>query len=138
MSALETGDPTSLADGPLGPIQIAIPADHRSVRVARVASGAAAAHLDADVEGLEDLHLAVGEACAVLLGCATPAAEQPDRLELTIRAHPTELRVRAERPFARLVEAPSELSVAILDSVCERWKLVRGPVMILVWRPSGE
>lgn len=121
---------------PPGPMELVIPADHRSLRVARVTSSAAAAHLDVDVEAIEDLWLAVGEACAVLLDCAVPALEQPDRIELSIRAHVDGLRVRAERPFAQLVREPSDLSVAILDAVCERWQLMRGPAIAMIWRPS--
>lgn len=117
-------------------MELVIPATHRSIRVARLAASAAASHFDADVDAIEDLHLAVGEACGILLDCATPAPEQPDRLELSIRSHLGGMRVRAERPFANLVRPPSEISTAILDTVCDRWKLLRGPVVVLTWRPA--
>ena len=43
------------------------------------------------------------------------------------------IRIRAERPFANLVHSPSAISVAILDTVCGRWRLLRGPVVVLDW-----
>ena len=39
--------------------------------------------------------------------------------------------MRAERPFAQLVREPSDISVAILDTVCDQWRLLRGPVVVL-------
>ena len=56
---------------PLPPIRLAIPADFRYLRVARVTAAAIAADLDFSVQDIDDVRVAVDELSALLIEDAT-------------------------------------------------------------------
>lgn len=74
-----------------GPITLGFPARPEPVRLARLVGAAVAGSTDASVDDIEDLRIAVGEACAMLVGHATPSA----RLEITIDPSPKVIEFRA-------------------------------------------
>ena len=63
-----------------GPITLGFPARPEPVRLARLVGAAVAGSVDASLDDIEDLRLAVGEACTMLVGHAATEA----RLEITI------------------------------------------------------
>lgn len=63
-----------------GPITLGFPARPQPVRLARLVSAAVAGSVDASIDDIEDLRIAVGEACAILVGHATTDG----RVEITI------------------------------------------------------
>ena len=60
---------------PLPPIRLAIPADFRYLRVARVTAAAIAADLDFSVQDIDDVRVAVDELSALLIEDAKEGAE---------------------------------------------------------------
>lgn len=56
-----------------GRITLGFPARPEPVRLARLVGTAIAGSVDASIADIEDLRIAVGEACAMLIGHATPA-----------------------------------------------------------------
>ena len=66
-----------------GPITLGFPARPEPVRLARLVGAAVAGSVDASLDDIEDLRIAVGEACTMLVGHATPSA----RVEITIEPH---------------------------------------------------
>ena len=77
--------PTAVGDEPApaaiaGPITLGFPARPEPVRLARLVGAAVAGSVDASLDDIEDLRIAIGEACTMLVGHATPAA----RVEITI------------------------------------------------------
>lgn len=74
-----------------GPITLGFPARPEPVRLARLVGAAVAGSIDVSLDDIEDLRLAVGEACAMLVGHATPSA----RVEITIEPGPDAIDFRA-------------------------------------------
>ena len=70
-------------------IVLTVPADDSLLRFCRVSVSAAAATLDFDLDQLDDVRTAVGEAVGLLLqGFVPPVGESdPGRIELRIRLH---------------------------------------------------
>jgi serine/threonine-protein kinase RsbW len=111
-------------------MELVIPADHPHVRVARLTATGLGSLLGFDVESLDEMRLVVDETCSVLLECSSPPADPPDRLAVTFRRAGSALRIRVERSHAEIVAAPSAVSRAILDALCDRWSLTNGAVMV--------
>jgi len=63
-------------------ITLSVPADAGYLTVVRTAAAAVAARLGATVDDIEDLRIAVNEACAVLLAHSDPGASLDCRFEL--------------------------------------------------------
>lgn len=63
-----------------GPITLGFPARPEPVRLARLVGAAVAGSIDASLDDIEDLRIAVGEACTMLVGHAAPAS----RIDITI------------------------------------------------------
>lgn len=79
------------------PVELTIPAEAASVRLARLIASGIAADAGFDVEDCEDLRIAVSELVALLI----EGAEEPsDRLTLTYIASPGQMRVEGIRPLA--------------------------------------
>lgn len=68
-----------LATTEAGPVELTIPAGTRHLRLARLATSGVAADAGFSVDDVEELRLAAGEACALLIDQAGPGA----RLQLT-------------------------------------------------------
>ncbi len=63
-------------------VEIRLPADSGYLSVLRVATAGLAARLDFTLDEIEDLRIAVDEACAMLLSQAPPGAQLTCRFEL--------------------------------------------------------
>ena len=110
-------------------MDLVIPADHPHVRVARLTATGLGTLLGLDVDALDEMRLVVDEACSVLLECAEPAVDQLDRLAVTFRPADAAVHIRVERSHATVTARPSVISEAILDTLCDRWRLMSGPVV---------
>jgi serine/threonine-protein kinase RsbW len=76
--------------------EVRVPADTAYVAVVRMATAAIAARLDFTLDDIEDLRMAVGEACALTLNGAAPGGTMqadyhltPDRIEVHVSADTT-------------------------------------------------
>lgn len=94
--------------GPEDVVTIKLPAAGAYLSVLRTATAGLAARLDFTLDEIEDLRIAVDEACAMLLAIATPRAELECRFAVTEDALTVEVSVATVRG-ARL---PSESSFA--------------------------
>jgi serine/threonine-protein kinase RsbW len=88
MSDPPSGDPGPAVEDA---VQIRLPADSAYLSVLRTATAGLAARLDFTLDEIEDLRIAVDEACAMLLPQALPGAQLtcrfslgPDTLEVTV------------------------------------------------------
>jgi hypothetical protein len=104
-------------------IEMAIPAKYPSLRLARLAASGIGAQHGADVRQIEEICLVVDEACATLLECAVPGRERPDRLVIRFEPAESVLSMTVTRTGAELVDRPSAISAALLDSICVSWEL---------------
>lgn len=78
-------------------IRLVIPAAARYVRVARLAAGGVAADLGFDIESIEDLRVAIDEACTLLLeGCGDAGTEV--EVELTYKMDGDTLVIEGRSP----------------------------------------
>ena len=89
-------------------VELRIPADSAFLAVLRTATAGLAARLDFTLDDIEDLRIAVDEACAMLLAIATRGAELECRFAVTEDALTVEVSVTTVRG-ARL---PAESSFA--------------------------
>ena len=63
-----------VVDRPLADARLIVPADPRSLRLARLTASSLAADLDWSVDDIDDLRIAVDELCAAIIVAATPTA----------------------------------------------------------------
>ena len=84
-------------------VELVVPADPAYLAVLRTASAGMAARLDLDLDEIEDLRIAVDEACTLLLDGAGPA----DRLRSVFVLGEDELQVEVSGPAASLPAADS-------------------------------
>lgn len=83
MTSAETFPATADTTGPLRDVvSIRLPADSAYLSVLRAATAGLAARLDFTLEEIEDLRIAVDEACALLLTAALPGADLETEFEL--------------------------------------------------------
>lgn len=67
-------------------VQLAIPAKSRYLRLARLTAAGIASDLGFSLQGVEDLRIAVDEACALLIeGCEEPGHDDGHQIELRYR-----------------------------------------------------
>ncbi|CAN5538032.1 hypothetical protein BH23ACT3_BH23ACT3_17810 [soil metagenome] len=129
--AADTGPAASADDV----VELIIPAKYPNLRLARLAASGIGAQHGADVRQIDEICLVVDEACATLLECALPARQQADRLHIRFEPGESTLSMTVVRAGAELVDRPSAISVALLDSVCVSWKLDGSTVTAVV--PAG-
>jgi serine/threonine-protein kinase RsbW len=91
-------------------VELRIPATSAYVAVLRTAAAGLAARLDFTVDDIEDLRIAVDEACAVLLPLADGDARlsarfyiEPDRLEVAMSVPSSATELPGRNTFARTV-----------------------------------
>ena len=72
-------------------VELRLPADGAYVSVLRTLTAGLAARLDFTIDDIEDLRMAVGEACAMVLPEADPGSDLPGRLTVAVA-------VRASQP----------------------------------------
>src|ERR1700754_3446124 len=89
-------------------VLLTVPADGGYLGVLRTATATLAARLQFALDEIEDLRIAVDEACAMLLVVATPGAELECRFAVTDDA----LLVEVTVPTARGARLPAESSFA--------------------------
>jgi serine/threonine-protein kinase RsbW len=137
----------AIAPSPLGTVELRIPSKAEWVAVARLAVAAVANRLDFSVEEIEDLKLAIAEACT---NCIQHAIES-ETIDITCEAYDRQLRVtvrdhgfgtKAERIRAR---KPSDtrfeglgvfLIQSLMDSVDYRVDPHSGTELVMVKRVS--
>jgi serine/threonine-protein kinase RsbW len=71
----EPADPGATGVEPRDKVRITLPADGAYLSVLRTATAALASRLDFTLDDIEDLRIAVDEACALLLTSAVPGAD---------------------------------------------------------------
>ncbi len=72
-----------MTDTPHEVAELRLPANNRYLRVARLTASGFASKANFDLEQLDDLRLAVGEACALLIDLAPASGELIIRYEVT-------------------------------------------------------
>jgi len=92
-----TGSLTS-ADGRRADVELRLPADGAYVSVLRTTTAGLAARLDFTIDDIEDLRIAVGEACAMVLPEADPGSPllaefflAPSELTVRVTVHGAEI-----------------------------------------------
>jgi hypothetical protein len=122
--------PASFADD--RQVFLEIPATLASVRLARLVAGGVGAEAGLDVDSIEDLRLAVNEACAILLdgGGALDRIRYADMLQIRFDRPGPVLQVSVHRRAATLYTDPSSVSTAILDVTTDQWTFRRSPARV--------
>lgn len=114
MSTSTTGEPAGdpVADASTDLVELRVPADPAYLTVVRTASAGLAARLDLTLDEIEDLRIAVDEACTLLLGPAPSDAE----LVATFRLGDGSLEVEVRGPARELPER-SSFAWAVLEAL---------------------
>jgi serine/threonine-protein kinase RsbW len=85
-------------------VELRVPADAAYLAVVRTTTAGLAARLDLTLDEIEDLRIAVDEACGLLLGCREGTG---DHLSATFRIHPDSLEVVVSGPAGCLPDDSS-------------------------------
>ena len=126
-------------------VELSVPAAPAFARIARLTAASLASRVGFGYDDVEDVRIAVGEACTVLLGrpltepepdidravVAAPDADdrnldgahQP-QLHLVIDLLPDGLIIELRRSGAPLSKAPDDLSLHILGAVVDEYELI--------------
>jgi len=105
-----------------GPVRLSVPADPRYIGLARLCVAGVATSANARIDEIDDLRMAVTEACQWLLESTTGGS-----IELNVRRTPEGIEgsVAAYRgPGEQPVREPSTLSRTILSSTVDRYEMV--------------
>ncbi len=94
------------------PVVLVVPADAAYLAVLRTASAGLAARLDLDLDEIEDLRIAVDEACTLLI----LGADHGDRLRAEFRLADDELDITVTGPSTELPERAS-IAWAVLETL---------------------
>ena len=92
---------TTATTGPVADrpdVEIRLPADGAYVSVLRTTTAGLAARLDFTIDDIEDLRIAVGEACAMVLPEADPGSDLTGRFALAPGRLTVAVAVRASQP----------------------------------------
>jgi serine/threonine-protein kinase RsbW len=120
-------------------VELRLPADGAYLSVLRTATAGLAARLDFTLDEIEDLRIAVDEACAMLLAIATRDAELDCRFAVTDDALTVEVTV----PTVRGAKLPAESSfawkvlTALTTSASAQAAGGRATISLLTRRGSG-
>jgi serine/threonine-protein kinase RsbW len=114
VSTPTTGDPVSTPDPDAATdlVELRVPADPAYLTVVRTASAGLAARLDLTLDEIEDLRIAVDEACTLLLG----SAPDDEELVATFRLGEGSLEVEVRGPARELPER-SSFAWAVLEAL---------------------
>jgi hypothetical protein len=102
-------------------VRLAIPLDTRYVRIVRLVARGVGTAMGFDVEGVDDLRIAVEELCAALFDIS-----QGPALELSFEIHPDRIDVHGRTvtmPKATLDHERFALSEQILNVACDGYSL---------------
>lgn len=80
--------PSGPTGAPLDRVELSVPADPAYLAVLRTATAGLAARADMTLDEIEDLRIAVDEACALVLGDGAAAGDGPLRADGRVRAEP--------------------------------------------------
>ncbi|MBQ1025561.1 anti-sigma regulatory factor [Micromonospora sp. C95] len=130
-----TGQPTTDDDI----VHLTVPADGGYLSVLRTATAGLAARLQFALDEIEDLRIAVDEACAMLLAIAAADAELDCRFSVTEDALTVEVTVPTV-PGARLPAESSfawKVLTALTTSAAARAADSRATISLLTRRASG-
>ncbi len=118
-------------------IRLAVPASPEFVRLARLTAAGLANRVGFTYDEVEDLRIAVGEACSHLIGTGGRAGS----VSLVFRLGANEVRIEAKASGAA---GPSDgdtadpaMSAQILDAVVDEFHLARGAVFLRKRRADG-
>ncbi|GAA1478750.1 anti-sigma regulatory factor [Nocardioides aestuarii] len=114
-------------EGQRADVELRLPADSAYVSVLRTTTASLAARLDFTIDDIEDLRIAVGEACALVLPDADPASPlvaefflSPGRLTVRVTINGSELSQPDHDSFAWQVLdtlAPGAVAEVVGDSL---------------------
>jgi len=93
-----------LPAAPVDHVELRVPASGAYLAVLRTATAGLAARLDFTIDDIEDLRIAVDEACALLLPLATPGSRIDCRFDL----QPHQFQVAVSVPSATTVPPPRD------------------------------
>lgn len=113
-------------------IRLTIPAQADFARIARLTVTGLASRLDLPYDDVEDLRIAVGEICSVLL---KPAV---GRLELVCRLEPRHLEIEARLDPVIGLDPVSELTRQILTAVVDEFEIDETAAWIRVRKRRGR
>jgi serine/threonine-protein kinase RsbW len=108
----ESSRASAPSGAPSDRIVLRVPADPAYLAVLRTATAGLAARLDLTLDEIEDLRIAVDEACALLL----PGTGQGDELTAVFDLHPDALDVEITGPTQPLPE-PASFAWAVLEAL---------------------
>jgi serine/threonine-protein kinase RsbW len=117
-------------------VDLSLPAHPRNLRLARLTASGFATELDFSIDEIEDLRLAVDEACAVLMAHASPS----DRLNLSYRCLDGVMRIdgRCTNGSGAEVELDA-VARAILDAAVDAYELSESEgVLAFVLQKRGK
>jgi serine/threonine-protein kinase RsbW len=101
------------ADGADGDVvEVTVPALAGYLGVVRTATAGLAARLSFTLDEIEDLRIAVDEACAMLLSLPGPTRPEPATLTCRFRVQPDALAVTVAAPVSDQAVLPAEQSFA--------------------------
>lgn len=125
-----SADP-SLPDLPEGAetVRLQLPAEAGNLRLVRLVVAALASQHDADLEDLEDLRLAAGEACADLV----THARDGGRLEVEAAIRDGTVSVRASVPATDPAAELDPLAAALLATVTDRFGVEADGALRTAW-----
>jgi len=103
-------DPLDTLGGDL--VELTVPAEPAYLAVLRTATAGLAARLSFSLDEIEDLRIAVDEACAMLLTLPAPAGPQPATLTCRFRVLSDGLAVTVSAPTVARAALPAEQSFA--------------------------
>ena len=106
-------------------IAVSVPATGAVLRFCRLAASAAASSVGFDLDELDDLRTAVGEAVGLLMGDdGSSVAVGPGAIELTFVLHPDAIDVEGTRAHPSLAAVEeSELTAALLGATVDEYVL---------------
>jgi hypothetical protein len=100
-------------------VHLSVPAERRWLRVVRLTTSGVAADAGLDVDAIEDLRVAIDEACAVLIEQAAPGAQ----LEVTLTEHDGSVEAEGRCELGADPEL-HPVAAGLLELLTERFELI--------------
>ncbi|MEO6627169.1 MAG: ATP-binding protein [Aquihabitans sp.] len=101
-----------------GPVELSVPAERRYLRLARLTASGFASDLGVSMDDVEELRLAVDEACAALV----EEAVENDRLTLTYAVESGAVVITAASPLsANGPVSPHPVAAAVLSATVDEY-----------------
>lgn len=101
-----------------GPVELSVPAERRYLRLARLTASGFASDLGVSMDDVEELRLAVDEACAAIV----EDAAEGDRLTLTYSVEGEAVVITAAAPLsAKGPVSPHPVAAAVLSATVDEY-----------------